>query len=117
MKLELELDGKIETRGEGEAIAIDQEIVSESLEGYTGKTVTMYLEIKGDEVLCIADARTMVCGTIKANYSPRYSEITGFLWLDEEASIGSVEILEILEESKGRSARLEVWSDLPVEPN
>lgn len=47
-------------------------------------------------------------GDVNANYSDAYSEITGYLWTDEELNIGGHDLLEEIRSYLGKYIHLEV---------
>jgi hypothetical protein len=57
--------------------------------------------LKQNTLLCIS-------GYVDADYSSRYSEITGYLWTDEELNIGGHNLLNELTSSIGKYVYLEV---------
>ena len=48
------------------------------------------------------------CGCLHADYSDRYSEITGYLWTDEEIMIGCHDLLSEINENIGKYIYLEL---------
>lgn len=48
------------------------------------------------------------CGCLRADYSDRYSEITGYLWTDEEIIIGCHDLLSEINENIGKYIYLEL---------
>ena len=48
------------------------------------------------------------CGCLHADYSYRYSEITGYLWTDEEIMIGCHDLLSEINENIGKYIYLEL---------
>lgn len=49
-----------------------------------------------------------ISGYLEADYTDRYSEITGYLWTDEEIKIGGHDLLDIIASNVGKYIYLEV---------
>lgn len=49
-----------------------------------------------------------VMGVASADYGHRYSEITGYLWTDEELKVGGHDLIEELKTFKGKFLHLEI---------
>jgi len=47
-------------------------------------------------------------GAVDADYGDRYSDITGYLWTDEELKIGGHDLLAELSSSKGKFVYMEI---------
>lgn len=48
------------------------------------------------------------CGSVQADYLDKYSEITGYLWTDEEIMIGCHDLLTEINENIGKYIYLEL---------
>lgn len=49
-----------------------------------------------------------IMGIVDADYGDRYSEITGYLWTDQELNIGGHDLLAELSSCKGKFVYLEI---------
>jgi hypothetical protein len=47
-------------------------------------------------------------GAVDADYSDRYSDVTGYLWTDEELNIGGHDLLDELRSNVGRFVYMEI---------
>ena len=54
------------------------------------------------------DYMEMVFGKLKANYCQRYSDLTGYLWTDEELNVGGHDLCSELKGSKGKYLHMEI---------
>lgn len=61
----------------------------------------------GDEAIMDSAVRAML-GEADAQYGAHYSEITGYLWTDEDINVGSHDLLEELKAQAGRYCLLEI---------
>ena len=50
-------------------------------------------------------------GGIEADFNPRYSEITGYLWTDEELNVGGHDLMAELKSNVGKWLILEIVYD------
>jgi hypothetical protein len=60
-----------------------------------------------DDAIIEASVRALL-GEIDAEYGARYSDITGYLWTDEDITVGGHDLLEELKAQAGRYLLLEV---------
>jgi hypothetical protein len=68
----------------------------------------------GDEAIMESAVRAML-GEADARYKSAYSEITGYLWTDEDINVGGHDLLEELKTQTGRYCLLEIsYSQAPV---
>lgn len=85
-----------------------------------GKTVTCRYWITADQcekIEAIESFLKTLHGAADAEYGDRYSEITGYLWTDEELKIGGHDLLEELRSHVGKWLILEFdIHDGPPEP-
>ena len=49
-----------------------------------------------------------MAGAVDADYSDRYSDVTGYLWTDEELKIGEHDLLAELQDNLGKFVYLEI---------
>jgi len=49
-----------------------------------------------------------IAGSVDADYGDRYSDITGYLWTDEELNVGGHDLLEELRSNIGKYVYMEV---------
>lgn len=59
-----------------------------------------------DEVA--ADTLAVLDGQAQSDYGDRYSEITGYLWTDEEAKIGGHDLIKELYDNTGKYLWMEI---------
>ena len=102
-----------------ETALLDDEPISELLEEITGKVVTVryFISDKEDTLENIQEQfiRSLF-GELEAEHRPRYSEITGYLWTDEELNVGGHDLLSELEvESYGEGKYLYLIVDIHEE--
>jgi hypothetical protein len=60
-----------------------------------------------DDDLIESSVRVLL-GEFEAEYSPHYSDITGYLWTDEDIKVGGHDLLEELKSQAGRYCLLEI---------
>lgn len=49
-----------------------------------------------------------ITGSVEADYRDAYSELTGYLWTDEELKVGGHDLLKILNDNLGKFIYMEV---------
>jgi len=84
------------------------EILKEEI---TGKQVTVRYWITDEEITkeeAVKDFLRTVVGLAECNFGARYSEITGYLWTDEECNIGGHDLLAELHSYVGKWLILEI---------
>lgn len=104
--------GKIQRQNysEDEAWAIgDEDFLAEILEGYHGEQVFACYAFSPEPItpdrlrdLAILSAE----GVVDARLSGYYSEITGWLWLDEDGTIGGHDLVDIFSQHEGEYGAL-----------
>ena len=55
-----------------------------------------------------ADEVSRLSGDLVSDYGARYSEITGYLWTDEDLTVGGHDLIKIFRENAGKYLWLEV---------
>lgn len=101
------LTGDLDDRYPDEPLA---ETISDDLDQYGRYASVRYWtadEPLGDDAMVEAGVRTLL-GAADADYGGHYSEITGYLWTDEEINIGGHDLLEELKSQVGRYLLLEI---------
>jgi hypothetical protein len=91
--------------GEGEPIA---KILEEEIQG---KQVSVRYWISDTEKTKEELTENMImtmAGAVDADYSDRYSDVTGYLWTDEELNIGGHDLLSELRDNAGKFIWLEI---------
>jgi hypothetical protein len=72
-----------------------------------------------DDDLVESSVRALL-GELEAEYSPHYSDVTGYLWTDEDIMVGGHDLLEELKAQAGRYLLLEIGysktAPMPGEP-
>lgn len=85
--------------------------LTEELEFMAGKQVTVRYWISDAEAstdfIKELAVRTLL-GAVNVEFSARYSDITGYLWTDEELNIGGHNLLDELKPSAGKYLVLEI---------
>lgn len=108
--------GKIEVRNFGDSddvlfISTINDPLAEELEWICGKEITVKYWISSVE-LTTEQAKmgflNKLYGAGEADYEARYSELTGYLWTDEELTVGGHDLLDILKQSDGEYIILEI---------
>ena len=101
------LDGDLDDRCEHEPLA---ETISDDLERHGRYASVRYWTADapmGDNEIAESAIRAML-GAADAQYSARYSDVTGYLWTDEDINVGGHDLLEELKAQAGRYALLEI---------
>lgn len=97
---------RIGGNGEGNDILFfESEPIAEELEYLHGKIATVKYYISEKEVTLEHAEELFIkslFGQIEADYCMRYSEITGYLWTDEELNIGGHDLLKELKTFDGK---------------
>lgn len=102
------LDGDLDDRYEYEPLA---ETIGDDLERHGRYASVRYWTADapmGDEEIAEGAIRAMLGGEADAQYSPRYSDVTGYLWTDEDITVGGHDLLEELKSQAGRYCLLEI---------
>jgi hypothetical protein len=92
----------------------DDEILADRIEndiGYYGRNLTVRYFITDKPVekeQLEQDLAKVVMGLGKADYHMAYSDITGYLWTDEELNVGGHDLLGELQESIGKFLHMEI---------
>lgn len=89
-----------------ETVKLDDNPIAEELEYLSGKACTVRYYISDRE----ADEETLqedflintLYGNLRSEFNARYSEITGYLWTDDELNIGGHDIRDELESYVGK---------------
>ena len=103
----LHLDGDLDDRYPYEPLA---ETISDDLERYGRYASVRYWTAAGpmaDDILMENAVRSLL-GDADADYGARYSEVTGYLWTDEDIMVGGHDLLEELKSQAGRYCLLEI---------
>ena len=85
--------------------------LAEELEWMRGKQVTVRYWVSDNEATkeeASEDAMKQVMGKADGEFGARYSEITGYLWTDEELKVGGHDLLDELRSGVGKWLILEV---------
>jgi hypothetical protein len=72
-------------------------------------------DVKMDKDTLLDSWMKTLYGEGEAEYSTHYSEITGYLWTDEEINVGGHDLLEELRSNMGKWLYMEI--DYSKEPN
>lgn len=106
----LSLAGRVGERGEGDVVALDGESVAEWLADFNGQQVSVQFAFSDQPIdpERIEEAAVHAAtGVLRSEYSVVWSEITGYLWTDEEGVVtnaedgGSHDLVAIFEAHKG----------------
>ncbi len=85
--------------------------LAEELQWMVGKQVTVRYWITDSETTKEEAQRAFLetlCGKADGSFGARYSEITGYLWTDEELEIGGHSIIDRLKTHVGKWMHLEI---------
>jgi hypothetical protein len=111
------LTGLIRERDEPDDVVIDDEPVAEALLSFRDRPAFACYAIS-DRPIAVADLLTAnimeASGAVEADYDVAYSEVTGYLWTDEEGTIGGHDLVKEFRSAAGRQAAL-VLSDRPID--
>ena len=102
------LDGDLDGRYEYEPLA---ETIGDDLELHGRYASVRYWTADapmGDDEIAEGAIRAMLGGEADACYSARYSDVTGYLWTDEDIMVGGHDLLEELKSQAGRYCLLEI---------
>jgi hypothetical protein len=102
------LDGDLDDRYPYEPLA---ETISDDLDQHGRHASVRYWTADmqmGDDALIEASVRAVLGGEIDAEYAARYSDVTGYLWTDEDIMVGGHDLLEELKSQAGRYLLLEI---------
>lgn len=97
--------------GEEDVLMLNDEPVAEVLEYISGRFVTIAYYISNVEIDPDEAALLFVqsyYGELNARYEMRYSEVTGYLWTDEDLNVGGHDLLEELRTHIGKYLILKV---------
>jgi hypothetical protein len=104
---EYEMNATLITDEKGESVAFASEFPS-----YSEVIVRWAINDTGDwpETLdeVAADELSLLEGAAHTKYGAQYSEITGYLWTDNEATVGGHDLTRILESNRGKYLWMEV---------
>lgn len=101
------LKGDLDDRYEDEPLA---ETIGDDLDQHGRYASVRYWTADapmGDDEIAEGALRS-VLGEADAQYSPHYSDITGYLWTDEDINVGGHDLLEELKAQVGRYCLLEI---------
>lgn len=101
------LDGDLDERYQYEPLA---RVISDDLDEHGRYASVRYWTAgapMGDDKLAERAVRTML-GEASAQFSVCYSEVTGYLWTDEEINVGGHDLLAELGAQAGRYCLLEI---------
>jgi hypothetical protein len=90
---------------------MDEPIASEFYDNLKGKQVSVRYFISDTEKTkeeLTENLMSALAGSVDADYNDRYSDITGYLWTDEELNIGEHDLLKELRSNVGKFLYLEV---------
>lgn len=94
-----------------DGLYIDDEPLSQRMEKYTDSFITVRFFIS-DTDNSIEELRhnliLSVAGSCNADYGPHYSELTGYLWTDDDLSIGEHNIIDIISNYDGKYLYMEI---------
>jgi hypothetical protein len=97
-----------------EAVHIGEIPVAEALEDFDGKNVYACYAFDDQPITTsriIDIAIQSAEGLVDAEFGGHYSEVTGFLWLDEDGMIGGHDIVEIFRQNVGKFGALIVQEE------
>lgn len=101
------LDGDLDDRYPYDPLA---ETISDDLECHGRYASVRYWTADapmGDDGIMESAVRSLL-GEVDADYGAHYSEITGYLWTDEDINVGGHDLLEELKAQAGRYCLLEI---------
>lgn len=86
------------------------ETISDDLERHGRYASVRYwtADTKLDDDAIIESAVRMMLGDAEARYHVAYSDVTGYLWTDEDIMVGGHDLLEELKAQAGRYCLLEI---------
>lgn len=100
------LSGKVQRRsfGEEDALCVGSVKLAQQMERFLLGRVHVAYGF-GEELVLPRDmldaAIKQATGEVDAHLMARYSEVTGFLWMEEAAKVGGHDLLEIFEANEG----------------
>ena len=111
------LDGDLDDRYEHQPLA---ETISDDLEQHGRYASVRYWTADAplEDWMIMEYALQAMLGEAGAQYSARYSDVTGYLWTDEDINVGGHDLLEELKSQAGRYCLLEIgYAKEPVGEN
>lgn len=111
----MEVSGKLLIRDKGDSDDVlflegHDDPLAEELEVLSGKQVTVRYWITSEQVerdQAAEEFMKQVLGAADVRFEPRYSEITGYLWTDEDLNIGGHDLMNELKSHVGNWLILE----------
>lgn len=112
----LEISGLISIRDAGDTtdalfVSDSNDPLAERLEDLSGKQVSVRYwlsDVELEKQKLLMQSFLLLNGMADVRYNPRYSEITGYLWTDEDLNIGGHDLLERLKSANGKWLLLEI---------
>ena len=102
---------------EGEALAIGSQFIAETLVKYDGKQVNVVYGFSNKVIMpedLLNSAIESANGEVDGEFYARYSELTGFLWVEEHALVGGHDLMKIFGSHKGKYGCLLIQTE-PIE--
>lgn len=108
MEQQLTIRGKIWEKDEG-GIYVGEDPLAEQLEHLKGKLVTLSYYISKEDLSekeMLEKTVGIYAGALHARYQEHYSEITGYLWTDDELNVGNHNVIDIVSQHEGKFIQL-----------